>query len=199
RDEFRVVALAAHRNAPELAALCAEHQPELAALVDEECANGTKFDGVQLATGRSALLDAATHPDADIVINAVVGAAGLDATLAAHRNAPELAALCAEHRPELAALVDEECANGTKFDGVQLATGRSALLDAATHPDADIVINAVVGAAGLDATLAALNAGKRLALANKESLVAGGPLVMDALERGGGELVPIDSEHSAIL
>jgi 1-deoxy-D-xylulose-5-phosphate reductoisomerase len=61
------------------------------------------------------------------------------------------------------------------------------------------VINAVVGAAGLEATLAALGAGKRLALANKESLVAGGPLVMRALRDGGGELLPVDSEHSAIL
>jgi 1-deoxy-D-xylulose-5-phosphate reductoisomerase len=73
------------------------------------------------------------------------------------------------------------------------------LLQAATHPDADIVLNAVVGAAGLRATLAALQAGKRLALANKESLVAGGPLVLQALQQGGGELVPVDSEHSAIL
>jgi 1-deoxy-D-xylulose-5-phosphate reductoisomerase len=73
------------------------------------------------------------------------------------------------------------------------------LLEAATHPEADVVINAVVGSAGLEATLAALGAGKRLALANKESLVAGGPLVLDALQHGGGELVPIDSEHSAIL
>src|SRR5690606_6189591 len=138
--------------------------------------------------GRSALAVLNRHRDEFRVV-----------ALAAHRNAPELAALCAEHRPELAALVDEECANGTKFHGAQLATGRRALLKAATHPDADIVINAVVGAAGLDATLAALEAGKRLALANKESLVAGGPLVLDALRRGGGELVPVDSEHSAIF
>lgn len=149
---------------------------------------GVALLGCTGSIGRSALAVLNRHRDEFRVV-----------ALAAHRNAPELASLCAEHRPELAALVDEECANGTKFDGVQLATGRSALLDAATHPDADIVINAVVGAAGLDATLAALNAGKRLALANKESLVAGGPLVIDALERGGGELVPIDSEHSAIL
>jgi 1-deoxy-D-xylulose-5-phosphate reductoisomerase len=63
----------------------------------------------------------------------------------------------------------------------------------------DVVVNALVGAAGLEPTLAALEAGKRLALANKESLVAGGPLVLEAARRGGGELVPIDSEHSAIL
>jgi 1-deoxy-D-xylulose-5-phosphate reductoisomerase len=73
------------------------------------------------------------------------------------------------------------------------------LLAAAQHPRADIVLNAVVGAAGLEATLAALHSGKRLALANKESLVAGGPLVLDALRRGGGQLIPVDSEHSAIL
>jgi len=81
----------------------------------------------------------------------------------------------------------------------QWGSGRQALLEAATHPDADIVLNALVGAAGLEPTLAALRAGKRVALANKESLVCGGPLVMEAARRGGGELVPVDSEHSAIL
>ncbi|MGH7711026.1 MAG: 1-deoxy-D-xylulose-5-phosphate reductoisomerase, partial [Gemmatimonadaceae bacterium] len=63
----------------------------------------------------------------------------------------------------------------------------------------DIVLNAVVGAAGLDATLAALGAGKRVALANKETLVLAGSLVRHAAASGGGEIVPIDSEHSAIL
>ena len=61
------------------------------------------------------------------------------------------------------------------------------------------MLNAVVGAAGLDATLAALSAGKRVALANKETLVMAGALVADAGQRGGGEIVPVDSEHSAIL
>jgi 1-deoxy-D-xylulose-5-phosphate reductoisomerase len=73
------------------------------------------------------------------------------------------------------------------------------LIEAATHPDADIVVNAVVGAAGLEATLAALRAGKRVALANKESLVMAGELVLSAAGEGGGELVPVDSEHSAVL
>lgn len=73
------------------------------------------------------------------------------------------------------------------------------VLAAALHPDASIVVNAVVGFAGLRATVAALEAGKRVCLANKESLVAGGHLVLDAARRGGGELVPVDSEHSAIL
>jgi 1-deoxy-D-xylulose-5-phosphate reductoisomerase len=112
--------------------------------------------------------------------------------LAAHQNAQELANQVSRFKPQLSVLVggagSEEWRNGG-----------AALLEAATHPAADIVLNAVVGAAGLEATLAALRAGKRLALANKESLVAGGPLVMNALRDGGGELVPVDSEHSAIL
>jgi 1-deoxy-D-xylulose-5-phosphate reductoisomerase len=77
--------------------------------------------------------------------------------------------------------------------------GPGCLVEAATLDGADIVLNAVVGAAGLDATLAALAAGKRVALANKETLVVAGELVMRALADGGGELVPVDSEHSAIL
>jgi 1-deoxy-D-xylulose-5-phosphate reductoisomerase len=77
--------------------------------------------------------------------------------------------------------------------------GRDCLVRAATRDDVDIVLNAVVGAAGLDATLAALESGKRVALANKETLVMAGHLVRAAMERGGGEIVPVDSEHSAIL
>ena len=79
------------------------------------------------------------------------------------------------------------------------ATGTRCLVDASTRPDVDIVLNAVVGAAGLDATLAALEAGKRVALANKETLVVAGELAGAAARRGGGEIVPVDSEHSAIL
>ncbi len=73
-----------------------------------------------------------------------------------------------------------------------------ALAELAGHPDADVVLNAVVGFAGLPATLAALHAGKRLALANKESLIAAGPVVAKARAAGGGDIVPVDSEHSAI-
>lgn len=77
-------------------------------------------------------------------------------------------------------------------------SGAECLIEAATRPDVDIVVNAIVGAAGLQATLAALRAGKRVALANKESLVIGGDLVLRACRDGGGEIVPVDSEHSAI-
>ena len=79
------------------------------------------------------------------------------------------------------------------------ACGPECLVEAAARDDVDIVLNAVVGAAGLDATLAALARGKRVALANKETLVMGGALVGVACAEGGGEIVPVDSEHSAIL
>jgi 1-deoxy-D-xylulose-5-phosphate reductoisomerase len=83
---------------------------------------------------------------------------------------------------------------------VGLATrGADCLVEAARRADVDIVLNAVVGAAGLDATLAALGEGKRVALANKETLVMAGELVTAACATGCGELVPVDSEHSAIL
>ena len=78
-------------------------------------------------------------------------------------------------------------------------SGTDALIAAATRDDVDIVLNAIVGAAGLDATLAALESGKRVALANKETLVIAGDLVRAACASGLGEVVPVDSEHSAIL
>jgi len=112
--------------------------------------------------------------------------------LTAGRNRDEFAAQVAEWHPTYAGLAGFA-------DDVRWPSGPEVLVEAATHPDADIVVNAVVGAAGLDATLAALRAGKRVALANKETLVMAGALVAQAARAGGGEIVPIDSEHSAIL
>jgi 1-deoxy-D-xylulose-5-phosphate reductoisomerase len=112
--------------------------------------------------------------------------------LTAGRNRDELEAQVSEWRPSYAALA------GLSSDS-RWPTGPEVLIEAATHPDADIVVNAVVGAAGLEATLAALRAGKRVALANKETLVMAGELVAQAACAGGGEIVPIDSEHSAVL
>jgi len=112
--------------------------------------------------------------------------------LAGGRNRALLDAQVAEWHPAFARLVDAGAGNG-------LPHGPAVLVEAATHPDADIVVNAVVGAAGLDATLAALRAGKRVALANKETLVMAGDLVGEAARAGGGEIVPVDSEHSAVL
>jgi 1-deoxy-D-xylulose-5-phosphate reductoisomerase len=112
--------------------------------------------------------------------------------LTAGRNREELDSQVAEWRPSYAGLAGMTGAT-------DWPTGPEVLVEAATHPDADIVVNAVVGAAGLEATLAALRAGKRVALANKETLVMAGELVAQAAWAGGGEIVPIDSEHSAVL
>lgn len=119
--------------------------------------------------------------------------------LTAHRNAEMLLEQVREHRPELAVLADGDPALPDRWPGTRLARGSEAVLEAASHPDVEIVVNALVGAAGLEPTLTALRAGRRLALANKESLVVGGPLVMRALEEKGGELIPVDSEHSAVF
>ena len=116
------------------------------------------------------------------------------AALTAFSNAELLAEQAERFEPSFVGLVR----NGARVHAGWSA-GDHCLVEAATRDDADIVLNAVVGAAGLDATLAALEQGKRVALANKESLVLGGALVTDAARRGGGELIPVDSEHSAIL
>jgi 1-deoxy-D-xylulose-5-phosphate reductoisomerase len=98
-----------------------------------------------------------------------------------------------------AALLKQQVAEfGVGYSGC-VDDNADCLVAAASRDDVDIVLNAVVGAAGLDATLAALEDGKRVALANKESLVTAGHIVLDAARKGGGEVVPVDSEHSAIL
>ncbi len=118
--------------------------------------------------------------------------------LAAHRNGDKLAEQARRFGVQHIAIGDETVALPEQ-PGVTCGRGMAAVEALATLPEVDVVLNAVMGAAGLRATLAALGAGKRLALANKESLVAGGQLVMRALESGGGQLLPVDSEHSAIL
>lgn len=119
--------------------------------------------------------------------------------LAANRSVALLEEQASRHRPARVVVADEEAFRSCRDNGTHWSGGREALLELAGLPEADIVVNALVGFAGLAPSLRALEASKRLALANKESLVAGGKLVVDALSRGGGELVPIDSEHSAIL
>lgn len=114
--------------------------------------------------------------------------------LTANTNATLLRAQAAEHRPSFVGMV--EASEGADAGW---AVGAECLVSAAVRDDVHTVINAVVGAAGLRATIAALGAGKRVALANKETLVMAGGLVTAAARRGGGELVPVDSEHSAIL
>lgn len=122
--------------------------------------------------------------------------------LAAGRNVALLAEQAAKTRPRLVAVADEASACRLKEmvdPSVRVTWGTQGLVEAAVESQADIVVVAVVGAAGLVPTLSALAAGKRVALANKEALVAGGKVVMRALAAGGGELLPVDSEHSAIF
>ncbi|MEW5834886.1 MAG: 1-deoxy-D-xylulose-5-phosphate reductoisomerase [Pseudomonadota bacterium] len=125
--------------------------------------------------------------------------------LVAHRQVDALVALCATHRPELAVIADPALepalAKGLAAAGVRcdVASGPEAVAQAAAGPLCDTVVAAIVGAAGLDSTLAAARAGKRLLLANKESIVMAGPLLLAALREGGGELIPVDSEHNAIF
>ncbi len=114
--------------------------------------------------------------------------------LTAFSNAALLREQAAAHGPSYIGLVTA-CADGDR----DWASGEQCLIDAAVRDDVQTVINAVVGAAGMRATIAALDAGKRVALANKETLVMAGALVNEAAQRGGGEVVPVDSEHSAIL
>jgi 1-deoxy-D-xylulose-5-phosphate reductoisomerase len=113
--------------------------------------------------------------------------------LTAHANADLLAHQVESMTPRYVGLVS----NGAEHPDWRI--GPQTLIEAATLPDVDIVLNAIVGSVGLDATLAALDLGKRVALANKETLVVAGELVVAAAATGGGEIVPIDSEHSAIL
>jgi len=115
------------------------------------------------------------------------------AALTAHSNAELLERQAAEWRPAYVGLV--KGGQGQTGNG----KGVECLVEAATRSDVAIVVNAIVGAAGLQATLAALAAGKRVALANKETLVMAGELVTRTAREGGGEIIPVDSEHSAVL
>ncbi len=125
--------------------------------------------------------------------------------LAAGQDDARLFEAVAEFKPALAALADAAAAarlaSQVRAAGLrtEVMSGAEGLAAVATHPEARAVMAAVVGGAGLPATLAALGAGKRVLLANKESLVMAGALFMAALRNGGGELVPIDSEHNALF
>ncbi len=106
-------------------------------------------------------------------------------------------------RPRLAVAVDEGAAAELRTrladTGVKVLSGQEGLLEAAALPEADTVVTAIVGVAGLEPTLAAIDGGKRIALANKETLVCAGELVMARAREKGAEIVPVDSEHSAIF
>ncbi len=150
--------------------------------------------GATGSVGTSTLDVLARHPDRFEVF-----------ALTAHSRIDELFAQCLTWKPRYAAMPQAEQARtlreGLKAQGLktEVLEGPQALCDLAAHPDVDAVMAAIVGAAGLPSCLAAARAGKRLLLANKEALVVGGALFMEAVRTGGATLLPIDSEHSAIF
>jgi 1-deoxy-D-xylulose-5-phosphate reductoisomerase len=124
--------------------------------------------------------------------------------LAAKRNTSLLAEQVQQFRPKLAVVYDEAAARALEQrlpagTGVEVAFGDAGYREAAAHPSVDITLTAVVGAAGLGPTLAAIEAGKRIALANKETLVMAGEIVMRRATENGIRILPVDSEHSAIF
>jgi 1-deoxy-D-xylulose-5-phosphate reductoisomerase len=142
--------------------------------------------GATGSIGVQALEVASRHPDLRVV------------ALAANAAASELCATAVAHGVDRIALADPAAARDASFAGEVLA-GPEGIVRLVEEAEADVVLNAIVGAAGLDASLATLRSGADLALANKESLVAGGPLVLDALGGSSGLLLPVDSEHSALM
>jgi 1-deoxy-D-xylulose-5-phosphate reductoisomerase len=158
-----------------------------------DAVQGVCLLGATGSIGTSTLDVIARHPDRFRV-----------QVLTAHRRTEELLALCLRHRPRLAVLADPqgEAVLRDRLRAAGLDTevrcGPAALEDAAAYPGVDIVVAAIVGAAGLPATLAAARAGRRLLLANKEAIVCAGSLLLDAVQAGGATLLPVDSEHNAI-
>ncbi|HPK72181.1 MAG TPA: 1-deoxy-D-xylulose-5-phosphate reductoisomerase [Vicinamibacterales bacterium] len=142
--------------------------------------------------GRSALSVAEAHPDRLE-----------DVSLAAGSNAALLAAQVSRVRPRVAAMATPRALESLRAHlgaaaGARLVSGPDGLIEAATHPDADVLLCASSGTAALEAVLAAIEAGKTIALANKEVLVMAGALVTSAARRRGVAILPVDSEHNAI-
>lgn len=134
----------------------------------------------------------------------VIAACGMGvAALTANSSVELMEEQVRKFKPELAVLMDENAAEELRIrladTDTRVASGMEGLIEAASLPSADTVITAVVGMVGLRPTLAAIEAGKRIALANKETLVCAGELVMAAAKRNGVEIVPVDSEHSALF
>lgn len=123
--------------------------------------------------------------------------------LSAYSNVDLIEAQIREFKPKIAALVDENAAKELKLrvadTDTKVLAGIAGVCECAAYDEADTVINSVVGMAGLRPTLTAIDAGKKIALANKETLVAGGQLVMGKAKSKGIDILPVDSEHSAIF
>ncbi len=125
------------------------------------------------------------------------------AALTAGTNVERMAQQCRKHQPLLAVMATQEAAQALQAEisdlSTQIAWGEEGLIQAATMPEADCIITAIVGMLGLKPTLAAIREKKRIGLANKETLVCAGELVMAEAKKYGAEIVPVDSEHSAIF
>ena len=125
------------------------------------------------------------------------------AALTAERNVELLEAQCRQYRPELAVLTDEAAAEELKVRladmNIRVLAGAEALCEAAALPEADTVVVAVCGFAALRPTLTAIHEKKRIALANKETMVCAGEIMQSAARESGAEIIPVDSEHSAIF
>jgi 1-deoxy-D-xylulose-5-phosphate reductoisomerase len=144
--------------------------------------------------GRSTLAVLALHPERFRVT-----------ALGAHGSWETVVEQALQFQPDLAVIVEPQAAGRAREalraagSRTRVESGAAALADAVSAPDVDVVMAAIVGAAGLLPTLAAVRAGKRVLLANKESLVMAGRLLMDEVQHAGAELIPIDSEHNAIF
>lgn len=124
-------------------------------------------------------------------------------SLAANKNARFMEEQIRQFKPEVAALYDEEAADSLRLavrdTRTRVFKGMDGIIEAVTHAGADTVLTSVVGIAGLIPTIAAIEAGKNIALSNKETLVSAGSIVMELVKKHGVKLIPVDSEHSAIF
>jgi len=139
--------------------------------------------------GQSALSVVTRHPEEFSVV-----------ALTGHSNRELLASQVEQFRPKVVATSDPETAEAIRRQGIaSVLEGTEGLKEAASLPEADFVLSAIVGAAGLDPTLEAVRAGKTIGLANKETLVVAGVVVMEEASRSGSKILPVDSEHSAVF
>jgi len=144
--------------------------------------------GATGSIGRQTLEVVAAYPDRFRVVG-----------VSAYKNVEQMAELVDVHRPDTVALVDAQAADRLeKLSGRPVESGRGSLVRLATAEAAEIVVVAVVGQAGLEPVHAAVQAGKRVAIANKESLVMAGELIMQVARTRGAEILPVDSEHAAV-
>ena len=122
--------------------------------------------------------------------------------VSANSDWKSLIQICKDHQPSFAVLSEKASAeklSAVVSPGVQVLCGEDSLDEIAAHPNTDFVMAAIVGGAGMSSTFSAAKAGKRIMLANKESLILGGNLLMGLVKNSGAEIIPVDSEHSAIF